>query len=150
MPYILIYFILYYTILHHTTLHHTTLHYTTLHHTTLHTTPHYTYTTLHHTTVASFIIFRPKHTFYQFSVSYHLFYVFYPSQIYHFLTFLSQIIPISPIQVRYLKYFMTIMEPLTCVPFIIVYATTPSITDDDSFDIQPGPTLLVMHTIYTI
>ena len=30
------------------------------------------------------------HTFYKFSVSYHLFYVFYPSQIYLFLTFLSQ------------------------------------------------------------
>ena len=42
---------------------------------------------------APLIIFCPKHTFYQFSVSNHLFYVFYPSQIYLFLTFLSQIIP---------------------------------------------------------
>ena len=43
-------------------------------------------------------IFRLKHTFYQFSVSSHLFYVFYPSQIYLFLTFLSQII-LPPIQI---------------------------------------------------
>ena len=42
---------------------------------------------------ASLIIFRPKHTFYQFSVSNHLFYVFstsYPSQISIPLIFLSQ------------------------------------------------------------
>ena len=37
-------------------------------------------------------IFRPKHTFQHFSVSNHLFYVFDPSQIYLFLTFLSRII----------------------------------------------------------
>ena len=38
-----------------------------------------------------FLIFLPKHTFYQFAVSYHLFYVFYPSQINLFtLFFLSQ------------------------------------------------------------
>ena len=38
-------------------------------------------------TGASSIIFRLKHTFYQVSVSYHLFYVFYPSQISLSLTF---------------------------------------------------------------
>jgi hypothetical protein len=32
------------------------------------------------------IIFRPKHTFYHFSVSNHLFYVSYPSQMYLFAT----------------------------------------------------------------
>ena len=42
---------------------------------------------------ASLIIFRPKHIFEHFSVSTHIFHVFYPSQIYLFATFLSQIIP---------------------------------------------------------
>ena len=43
---------------------------------------------------ASLIIFRPKHTFYQLSVSNHLFYVFYPSQISLFThIFLSNHLP---------------------------------------------------------
>ena len=51
-------------------------------------------------------IFRPKHTFYHFSVSYHLFYVFYPSQIYLFITFLSQIIHLHRFDAHLGKYLL--------------------------------------------
>ena len=48
---------------------------------------------LYHTHGDSLIIFRPKHTHFTTFCLKSLFCVFYPSQIYLFLTFLSQIIP---------------------------------------------------------